>query len=127
MEENYLASFSNGTQHAQGGYAISEAIATMQCKRHGEIMVGYQPIHILQMCGPIGSLLNRSTCSHTTIFCFPPNYCGSMVLQSVSICKKGTIIVRWHYFSPGTSVVNWETKRIDLVIICSNKTVNFII
>ncbi len=44
-------------------------------------------MYMYKVCGPIGSLINRSTCSHTTIFCFSPNYCGSMVLQSVSICK----------------------------------------
>ncbi len=42
------------------------------------------------LCGPVGCLINRSTCSHITIFQFPPNYCGSMVLQFVFTCKNGT-------------------------------------
>ncbi len=30
-------------------YIISEAIAIIQCKGYGEIMLGYQPIHGLQI------------------------------------------------------------------------------
>ncbi len=41
--------------------------------------------------GPVGCLINRSTCSHTTIFLFPPGFCGSMGLQFVFICKMEQI------------------------------------
>ncbi len=42
-----------------------------------------------QVCGPVGCLINRSTCSHTTIFHFPPDFTGSLVVQFIFICKMG--------------------------------------
>ena len=76
--------------------------------------------------GPIGSLINRSTCSHTTNFLFPPNFCGSMVLQSVFICKTE----QWKLevpVLPGSLSGVLGNKENDQVIICSNKTVKFLI
>ena len=69
----------------------------------------------LLLCGPIGSLRNRSTCSHITNSLFPPNFCGSMVLKSVFICKTE----QWKLEVPGSLSGVLGNKENDQVIFCS--------
>ena len=69
----------------------------------------FRIVNILRsLCGPVGCLINRSTCSHTTIFLLPPGFCGSMVLQFVLICKNGTNIVRKRLC---LSFIQWCCRR----------------
>ena len=77
------------------------------------------------LCGPLGYFINWSTSSHSTNSLFPPNFCGSMVLKSISICKTEQESLG-ACFLPGSLSGVLGNKEKGQVIICSNKTVKFL-
>ena len=75
--------------------------------------------------GRLGSYINWSTSSHSTNFLFPPNICGSMVLQSISICKTEQESLGACFLAGSLSGVLGNKEK-GQVIICFNKTVKFL-
>ena len=55
-------------------YTISEAMAIIQCKGYGEIMLGYQPIHILQILWSRAQTVLGQGPMVTKIFQFFPTF-----------------------------------------------------